>query len=89
MSFPESQVSSVSLAFVDDGKASQQVTIIPAREGRLFLNVSATLDLESGSMQTATAIPIQVGSAPRQYEENGTVTTDDDGNLIREMPAGE
>ena len=90
MSFPETQVDSVSLAFVDESRtASQQVTVIPSREGRIFLNVTALMDLETGSMQTAAAIPIQVGSAPRAYEEDGEVTTDDQGELIRQMPAAE
>ena len=88
MTFPESQQRMVSLAFVDDERiAGQQVTVIPAREGRLFLNVTAHLQTETGSLQTVTAVPIQVGSAPRELQQNGVVTTDENGELIREMPA--
>ena len=88
MTFPESQQRMVSLAFVDDERiAGQQVTVIPAREGRLFLNVTAHLQTETGSLQTVTAVPIQVGSAPRELQQNGVVTTDQNGELIREMPA--
>jgi hypothetical protein len=47
------------------------------------------MQTESGSLQTVTAIPIQVGAAPRELQENGTVTTDEDGELIRDMPASE
>ena len=90
MSFPESQQRMVSLAFVDDERtAGQQVTVIPAREGRLFLNVTAHLQTDTGSLQTVTAVPIQVGAAPRTLQENGVVTTDENGELIREMPASE
>ena len=88
MSFPEAQQRMVSLAFVDDERtAGQQVTVIPAREGRLFLNVTAHMQTDTGSLQTVTAVPIQVGAAPRALQENGTVTTDENGELIREMPA--
>ena len=90
MSFPESQQRRASLAFVDNERtAGQQVTVIPAREGRLFLNVTAHMQTDTGSLQTVTAVPIQVGAAPRQLQENGVVTTDERGELIREMPASE
>ena len=90
MTFPESQKRMVSLAFVDDERsAGQQVTLIPAREGRLFLNVTAHMQTDTGSLQTVTAVPIQVGAAPRELQENGVVTTDESGELIREMPASE
>jgi hypothetical protein len=88
MSFPEAQQRMVSLAFVDDERtAGQQVTVIPAREGRLFLNVTAHMQTDTGSLQTVTAVPIQVGAAPRELQQNGVVTTDENGALIREMPA--
>ena len=90
MSFPEAQQRMVSLAFVDDERtAGQQVTVIPAREGRLFLNVTAHMQTDTGSLQTVTAVPIQVGAAPRELQQNGVVTTDENGELIREMPASD
>lgn len=90
LTFPESQLQSVALAFAEEErKSAQQVTITPMREGRLFLNVSAEMLTENGSLQTVTAIPIQVGGAPRKLEENGVVTTDENDELIREMPASE
>ena len=90
MSFPEAQQRMVSLPFVDDERsAGQQVTVIPAREGRLFLNVTAHMQTDTGSLQTVTAIPIQVGAAPRELQQNGVVTTDENGELIREMPASD
>ena len=90
LTFPESQLQSVALAFAEEERESaQQVTITPMREGRLFLNVSAEMLTENGSLQTVTAIPIQVGGAPRKLEENGVVTTDENDELIRDMPASE
>jgi hypothetical protein len=88
MMFAESQQRMVSLAFVDDERTSaQQVTVIPLREGRLFLNVTAHMQTDTGSLQTVVAVPIQVSAAPRELQENGVVTTDESGDLIREMPA--
>jgi hypothetical protein len=90
MSFPEAQQRRVSLAFVDgDRTAGQQVTVIPAREGRLFLNVTAHMQTDTGSLQTVIAVPIQVGAAPRELQQNGVVTTDENGELIREMPVSD
>ena len=90
MTFPESQRRSLALAFEGEQRlASQQVTVVPAREGRLFLNVTAETQSDTGSLQTVIAVPIQVGAAPRQLQDNGVVTTDDNGELIREMPASE
>ncbi|HSM29319.1 MAG TPA: hypothetical protein VK854_01340 [Woeseiaceae bacterium] len=90
MTFPETQQRMVSLAFIDDERtAGQQVTLVPAREGRLFLNVTAHVQTDTGSLQTVIAVPIQVGAAPRELQENGVVTTDENGELIREMPASD
>ena len=90
MTFPESQQRSISLVFEGEERLSgQRVTVVPAREGRLFLNVAAQMQSASGSLQTVIAVPIQVGAAPRQLQENGVVTTDGSGELIREMPASE
>jgi len=65
----------------------RQVRITPLREGRLFLNVSATVETDGGSISTVMAIPVQVGKAIRQVQENGEVTTDENGELIRVLPA--
>ena len=71
----------------EDPGATQQVTVIPMREGRLYLNVSVSVETENGSMSTVTAVPIQVGEAPRSIQENGTATTDENGEAIRSLPA--
>lgn len=91
MQLPEGQSDSVTIApSANNELVSQQVTVIPLREGRLYLNVAAVVETETGSMQTVTAVPVQVGpAAPRQTRDNGTVVLDDDGNLIRSLPAKE
>jgi hypothetical protein len=90
MEFAEAQEASVSIAATDDtGPTLQQVQVVPLREGRLFLNVSATIETENGTTSTVTAIPIEVGEAPRQPQENGEVLTDEDGELVRSLPASE
>ena len=92
LQLPESQALTVSIS-PSAGKvkafAAQQVTVIPLREGRLYLNVSAHFETENGSLSSVTAIPIQVGAATRAVSENGVVMTDENGELIRSMPAKE
>ena len=66
---------------------THQVTIVPLREGRLYLNVSASVQTSEGTMSTVTAIPIQVGEGGRDVEENGTLDTDENGEAIRSLPA--
>ena len=84
MQFPEAQPPSVSIAATNSAEPqTQQVRIIPLREGRLFLNVSASIETDGGTISTVTAIPIQVGPAARQQQQNGTVTADEKGEAIR------
>ena len=86
----ESQPASLSVASSEDrGGRPQQVTIIPMREGRLYLNVAASIDTENGTLSTVTAIPIQVGEAPRNAQENGVLGTDENEEAIRSLPAQE
>ncbi len=68
------------------GFAAQQVTVVPLREGRLYLNVAAEIETESGSFSSVTAVPVEVGSAPIRREENGAVMTDENGELVRSLP---
>ena len=90
MRLADSQPSTLTIAPAeDDAGSSQRVTVIPMREGRLYLNVSASVETGEGSMGTVTAIPIQVGDAPRLISENGTAGTDENGNAIRALPAEE
>ena len=90
MQFAPSQPKRAALLFADAREAgTQQVMVVPQREGRLFLNVAAEVETDGGTISTVTAVPIQVGPAPAGAEENGTVTTDENGEQIRVLPANE
>ena len=88
--FPQAQPERVSLGALGDGeRAREQVTVVPQRDGRLYLNVSAEIETEGGTMLKSMAIPIQVGRAPRQQQTNGELTEDGDGGAVISMPAEE
>jgi hypothetical protein len=90
MEFSASQPAQVTIApSTSDTPSLQQVRLVPLREGRLFLNVVASVVVDGSTMSTAIAIPIQVGAAARQIEENGTLATDESGAAIRSLPAAE
>ena len=61
----------------------QQVTVIPQREGRFYLNVSASFETKDGTRSTVTAIPLQVGSGTRELQENGEVQMDENGEAVK------
>ncbi|NIV18838.1 MAG: hypothetical protein GWN47_10680 [Woeseiaceae bacterium] len=86
MQFPESQAEKVTMAAApaDEPSSRQQVRVIPLREGRLYLNVTAEVSTDTGTLSTAQAIPIQVGgAATRTIEESGELATDENGEQIR------
>ena len=90
MQFTEAQPAHVTISPRNNDEPSlQQVRLIPLREGRLFLNVSASIETDGGTISTVTAIPIEVGAAPRVIRDNGTVTMDENGEQIRSLPATE
>jgi hypothetical protein len=89
LSFPESQVREVSVRVNQAQTAARQVTVVPQREGRLYLNVTAEVETESGAMIKSIAIPVQVGSGPGEREPAGEVTEDADGEAIISLPADE
>ncbi|HNP35079.1 MAG TPA: hypothetical protein PKK10_04445 [Woeseiaceae bacterium] len=72
-----------------DAPSGEQVTVVPLREGRSYLNVSASVATDDGSVATVTAIPIAVGDTPRKPEESGTVETDAGGNAVRVLKGKE
>ena len=66
MEFGEAQPASVTIAASNDGGPSlQQVRVVPLREGRVFLNVSASVQTDNGTRSTVIAIPIQVAGTSR------------------------
>lgn len=86
LQFPETQAERTIMAAAPAGEPAsrQQVRVIPMREGRLYLNVTAKVQTETGTLSTAAAIPIQVGAAPKRViEEHGELATDENGEAIR------
>jgi hypothetical protein len=80
----EAQPQSVAAEFADNETwVDQRVTIVPMREGRIYLNVAASAQAPDGRTMTMMAIPIQVGQGGRELEENGELSTDEDGEAIR------
>ena len=90
LTFPETQVQRIALLPLADATLrSQQVTVVPQREGRLYLVVSAEVDTDSGTMIRSMSIPIQVGRAPRVPTVNGELVEGPDGEVGISMPAQE
>ena len=90
MVFGESQPATVRMEFADNESAfAQQVTIVPQREGRFYLNVSASFETADGTMSTVTAIPIQVGTGTRELQQHGELQTDENGDAVRVLSSDE
>ena len=90
LSLAENQPQRVSLSAIGDApSASRQVMVVPKREGRLYLNVSAEIETEEGSLIKAIAIPLQVGAPRDEREVNGERRQDPDGETVVSMPAEE
>lgn len=90
LAFAQAQPQRVALAApADTGRAAQQVTVIPQREGRLYLNVSAEVETDEGMLMKSMAIPIQVGKAPQQRGTNGELREQANGEAVISMPAEE
>ena len=88
--FSDAQSETVSLLpDGDEAYSAEQVTVIPQREGRLFLNVSAEIETDIGMMARVMAIPIQVGNLRPTPQVNGQLTTGEDGEALISMPAKE
>jgi hypothetical protein len=84
MMLAESQPARVLMEPAQNEKVfKQKVTVIPQREGRFYLNVSASFETSQGTTSTVTAIPIQVGSGTRELQENGEVQVDENGEAVR------
>lgn len=86
--FQEEQVEQIEIA--DPSIATpQQLTVIPQREGRVYVNVSAEVQTDSGAMIRSMAIPIKVGDAPETPTINGELKEGPDGETVISMPAQE
>jgi len=91
MTFPESQARRREIVrdtSAYDATQPQQITVVPQREGRLFLNVSAEIVMEDGDiLLKSQAIPINVGPAPLELDENGELKETADGETVESLPS--
>ena len=86
--FQDGQVERLEIADPSAG-GRQQLSVIPQREGRVFVNVSAEVQTPGGSMIRAMAIPIKVGSQPEARTINGELREGPGGETVISMPATE
>ena len=87
LSFPESQVREVAMRVTPRQVETRQVTVVPQREGRLYLNVTAEVETPDGAMLKSIAIPIQVGDAPGEPTPAGELKEDAEGDAVMSLPA--
>ena len=86
--FQQNQVERLEIADPSLG-TPQQLTVIPQREGRVYVNVSAAVDTENGELIKSMAIPIRVGKAVESPTINGELVETADGETVISMPAVE
>ena len=90
MTFPESQAATAELLPLADARLrSQQVTVIPQREGRVFVVVSAAIETDIGPVMKSMAIPIQVGRAAAGAAVDDNLVEGTDGEVGVSLPATE
>ncbi|MGI9262067.1 MAG: hypothetical protein ACR2QR_08525 [Woeseiaceae bacterium] len=78
------------LQIVDPGVGGvQQITVIPQREGRIYVNVSVEVPADFGTMIRSIAIPINVGTAAKETTVNGELKQGPDDEAVISMPAQE
>ena len=66
-----------------DSFISERVTVIPMREGRLYLNVSAAVTTENGRISSVMSVPIHVGEVDTGLVEHGEVEFTEDGEAVK------
>jgi hypothetical protein len=86
--FQSGQLERLEIADPSSGSV-QQLSVIPQREGRLYVNVSAEIETPDGLNIRSMAIPIKVGSAPEKATINGEIVEGPGGEAVISMPAKE
>lgn len=80
----EAQPQSMVAEFLaNDEFISERVTVIPLREGRLYLNVSAAVMTDDGRSSAVMSIPIHVGAVDTSPAEHGELETNEEGETTR------
>jgi hypothetical protein len=84
MSFHEAQPRSIlATPATNEAFVKERVTLIPQREGRLYLNVSASVETEDGTTSTVISIPIHVGEVSTAPVEHGVIEKDENDESVR------
>jgi hypothetical protein len=73
----------------DEPVAARQVRLVPQREGRLYLNVTAEVITADGMMLKSISVPISVGNNAVRLELNGAMKKAADGENVISLPAVE
>ncbi|MGB5689035.1 MAG: hypothetical protein WBM45_07135 [Woeseiaceae bacterium] len=77
---PESLQAEMTL---NETSIEDRVTVIPQREGRVYLNVEAGVETTEGRISTTMAIPIHVGAVDTSLVEHGELETNEEGETTR------
>lgn len=68
---------------VGERSIRERITVVPQREGRLYINVRASRSGGDGSNSTMISIPIHVGDVDTSLQEHGQLETDEEGESTR------
>lgn len=89
LAFADTQPRSIDVEIPrDEPYAARQVRVVPQREGRVYLNVTAEVTTANGMMLKSIAVPISVGSNAVSLELNGELRQTD-GETVISLPARE
>ena len=70
--FPDAQPQTVQLVSLAGAELRPQtVNVIPQRDGRVFLTVTARLETDKGAVRKSMSVPLQVARAPLELSEAG------------------
>lgn len=88
MTFPAAQPESTLMPPIAGRDARlQQLTLIPQREGRLFLVVSAEIESSNGTMMKSLSVPIEVGRSSSASGSSDAIVEGSDGEAGISLPA--
>ena len=84
MMLHEAQPQSLTAEFDAEKKfIGERVTVIPLREGRLYLNVSAGVTTVGGRVSSVMSVPFHVGEVDTGLVEQGEVEFTEDGEAVK------
>jgi hypothetical protein len=88
--FQADQVEEEEISAAASRNAPRQIRVVPQREGRVYVNVSAELETPGGAMIRSMAIPLRVGAAPDSAPASSRDAIEGpDGEAVISMPAEE